>query len=114
MRTIATWNVNSLRVRLPQLTEWLASRPVHTLALQETKLEDDAFPRAEIEALTHIIRDVLSHHEEWVVFADLNLKCNVLWVSLKHQPGIMARIVTALRARAPEFKLVAHQPTQPG
>ncbi|MGD9599254.1 MAG: exodeoxyribonuclease III [Steroidobacteraceae bacterium] len=51
MRTIATWNVNSLRVRLPQLSEWLASRPVHTLALQETKLEDHAFPRAEIEAL---------------------------------------------------------------
>jgi exodeoxyribonuclease-3 len=51
MRTIATWNVNSLRVRLPQLTEWLASNPVHTLALQETKLEDKAFPRAEIEAL---------------------------------------------------------------
>ncbi len=51
MRTIATWNVNSLRVRLPQLGEWLASNPVDTLALQETKLEDDAFPRAEIEAL---------------------------------------------------------------
>ncbi|KAF0100120.1 MAG: hypothetical protein FD187_1398 [bacterium] len=71
-------------------------------------------PAAEIEALTHIIRDVLTRHEEWVVFADLNLKCNVLWVSLKHQPGVMARIITALRARAPEFKLVAHQPTQPG
>ena len=51
MRTIATWNVNSLRVRLPQLTEWLAGEPVHTLALQETKLEDAAFPRAELEAL---------------------------------------------------------------
>ncbi len=51
MRTIATWNVNSLRVRLPQLTEWLAGQPVHTIALQETKLEDHAFPRAELEAL---------------------------------------------------------------
>lgn len=51
MRTIATWNVNSLRVRLPQLTEWLAGESVHTLALQETKLEDGAFPRAELEAL---------------------------------------------------------------
>lgn len=51
MRTIATWNVNSLRVRLPQLTDWLAGQPVHTLALQETKLEDSAFPRAELEAL---------------------------------------------------------------
>lgn len=51
MRAIATWNVNSLRVRLPQLAEWLAANPVHTIALQETKLEDTAFPRAEIEAL---------------------------------------------------------------
>lgn len=51
MRAIATWNVNSLRVRLPQLAEWLAANPVHTIALQETKLEDAAFPRAEIEAL---------------------------------------------------------------
>jgi len=48
---IATWNVNSLRVRLPQLTDWLAANPVDVLALQETKLDDAAFPRAEIEAL---------------------------------------------------------------
>ncbi|WP_269532731.1 exodeoxyribonuclease III [Chitinimonas sp. BJYL2] len=48
---IATWNVNSLKVRLPQVLEWLASRPELTvLALQETKLEDHAFPKAEIEA----------------------------------------------------------------
>lgn len=55
MRTIATWNVNSLRVRLPQLTEWLAGQPVHTIALQETKLEDSAFPRAELEALGYTL-----------------------------------------------------------
>ncbi|PHV13504.1 exodeoxyribonuclease III [Chitinimonas sp. BJB300] len=48
---IATWNVNSLKVRLPQVLEWLAGRPELTvLALQETKLEDHAFPKAEIEA----------------------------------------------------------------
>ncbi len=51
MRTIATCNVNSLRVRLPQLTDGLAGEPVHTLALQETKLEDSAFPRAGLEEL---------------------------------------------------------------
>lgn len=71
-------------------------------------------PAVEIEALTRIIREVLARHEEWVVFADLNLKLNVLWVSLKAQPGIMARVVTALRAQAPEFKLIAHQPVQSG
>ncbi|QDQ26217.1 exodeoxyribonuclease III [Chitinimonas arctica] len=48
---IATWNVNSLKVRLPQVLDWLAARPeVTVLALQETKQEDHAFPRAEIEA----------------------------------------------------------------
>ena len=47
---IATWNVNSLRVRLPQLLEWLASANVDAVALQETKLTDDAFPAAELLA----------------------------------------------------------------
>ena len=46
----ATWNVNSLAVRLPPLLDWLAARPVDALVLQETKLTDDKFPRAEIEA----------------------------------------------------------------
>jgi exodeoxyribonuclease-3 len=47
---IATWNVNSLKVRLPHLLEWLAGHPVDVLCLQETKLTDDKFPQAEIEA----------------------------------------------------------------
>ncbi len=45
---IASWNVNSLRVRLPQLLEWLATRQPDIVALQETKLTDDQFP---VEAL---------------------------------------------------------------
>ena len=48
---IATWNVNSLRVRLPHLTDWLASNPVDVIVLQETKLPDPDFPREAIEAL---------------------------------------------------------------
>jgi len=48
---IATWNVNSLRVRLPHLRDWLAANPVDVIALQETKLDDPNFPRDEIEAL---------------------------------------------------------------
>ena len=47
---LATWNVNSLAVRLPQLLDWLAANPVDALVLQETKLTDEKFPRAEIEA----------------------------------------------------------------
>jgi exodeoxyribonuclease-3 len=40
----ATWNVNSLGVRLPQVLDWLATNPVDVLALQELKLTDDKFP----------------------------------------------------------------------
>ncbi|MCX8145737.1 MAG: exodeoxyribonuclease III [Azovibrio sp.] len=47
---IASWNVNSLKVRLPQLLDWLATQQPHILCLQETKLEDHNFPRAELEA----------------------------------------------------------------
>jgi exodeoxyribonuclease-3 len=47
---LATWNVNSLAVRLPQLIDWLALHQPDRLVLQETKLTDDKFPSAEIEA----------------------------------------------------------------
>jgi exodeoxyribonuclease-3 len=41
---ISTWNVNSLKVRLPHVLDWLAAQQPDVLALQETKLTDDAFP----------------------------------------------------------------------
>lgn len=47
---LAAWNVNSLKVRLPHLLDWLAEQKPDALCLQETKLEDHKFPRAEIEA----------------------------------------------------------------
>lgn len=47
---IATWNVNSLKVRLPQVLDWLATNQPDALCLQELKLEDKNFPLAEIEA----------------------------------------------------------------
>jgi exodeoxyribonuclease-3 len=51
LKRVASWNVNSLRVRLPALTAWLAANPVDVIGLQETKLTDEFFPRQEIEAL---------------------------------------------------------------
>lgn len=47
---IASWNVNSLRVRLPQIIDWLQVNPVDVLALQETKTQDPDFPQEEINA----------------------------------------------------------------
>ena len=45
---LATWNVNSLNVRLPQVLDWLVANPVDVLALQELKLTDDKFPHQAI------------------------------------------------------------------
>ena len=47
---LAAWNVNSLKVRLPQLLDFLATRSPDVVCLQETKLTDENFPVAEIEA----------------------------------------------------------------
>lgn len=41
---IATWNINSLKVRLPQVLDWLTTQRPDVLALQETKCTDDCFP----------------------------------------------------------------------
>ena len=47
---IASWNVNSLRVRLPQVLQWLSDNPVDILAIQETKTQDKEFPIEDIQA----------------------------------------------------------------
>lgn len=53
--TIATWNVNSLKVRLPQVLDYMAQHPVDVLCLQETKMTDDVFPQqAFIDAGLHV------------------------------------------------------------
>jgi len=47
---IATWNVNSLKVRLPHVLDWLATTQADVLCLQETKMEEKAFPHGELGA----------------------------------------------------------------
>jgi exodeoxyribonuclease-3 len=46
---LAAWNVNSLKVRLPHLLDWLAADRPDVVCLQELKLEDEKFPVTEIE-----------------------------------------------------------------
>ncbi len=48
--SVATWNVNSLKVRLPHLLDWVGQHRVDVVCLQETKLTDDKFPAAELKA----------------------------------------------------------------
>ena len=47
---LATWNVNSLKVRLPHLLDWLSRAAPDVVCLQETKLEDGSFPVNELRA----------------------------------------------------------------
>ena len=47
---IAAWNVNSLKVRMPHVLQWLEARQPDVLCLQEIKCEDEKFPRAELES----------------------------------------------------------------
>ena len=47
---LATWNVNSIRVRLPQLLGWLADAKPDVICLQELKTVAEGYPRAELEA----------------------------------------------------------------
>lgn len=64
-------------------------------------------PPHEIERTSRALHAVLSLHRD-VVFADLNLKLNLLWVSLRPSPGAISELVAAIRLRVPEAVLVAH------
>jgi exodeoxyribonuclease-3 len=48
--SVAAWNVNSLKIRLAHLTEWLALHPSDLVCLQETKLNDENFPVGALQA----------------------------------------------------------------
>lgn len=62
---------------------------------------------AEIEQASRAIQSVLELHQD-VVFADLNLKLNLLWVSLRPRPGAISELTAAIRLRVPEAVLVGH------
>lgn len=64
-------------------------------------------PQIEIERASREIQAVLALHQD-VVFADLNLKLNLLWVSLRPRPGAISELAAAIRLRVPEALLVAH------
>ena len=55
---IATWNVNSIRTRVEQVTRWAARNDVDVLLLQETKCRDEDFPQAAFAAIGHEV----AHH----------------------------------------------------
>ncbi len=91
---LATWNINSLTVRLPQVLDWLQANPVDVVALQELKLTDDKFPH---EAFTQA-----GYFAQWFgqkTYNGVALLTRVPAVDVvKNIPGFdddMARVITA-------------------
>lgn len=63
MGRLATWNVNSIRARLPRLLDWLARSDVDILAIQETKIADEAFPEQPLRDLGYQVAHL--GHSAW-------------------------------------------------
>jgi exodeoxyribonuclease III len=93
---IATWNVNSLKVRLPRIEEWLSDMQPDILCMQETKVSDDAFP-----ALTFLSMGYESAHHgqgQWngvAILSKVGLE-QVVANFAGGEPDPEARIVTAV------------------
>jgi exodeoxyribonuclease-3 len=100
---IATWNVNSLKARLPRVEEWLAQRAPDVLLMQETKLSDEAAPDMPFQMAGY----ELAHHGEgrWngVAIASrvgiADVVTNFGDGPVRHSPGADA-IAEALEAEA--------------
>lgn len=69
-----------------------------------------ARPAADIERITLVLRGLLERNRH-VVFANLDLKLNLLWVSLRPRQGAIAELAAAIRLAVPEAKLVVSLPS---
>lgn len=68
-----------------------------------------ARPRARVDRTTAAIQSVLRRYDKVVVFADLNLRLNLLWVSVRPVPGICLELPAAIKCRVPEAVLVGER-----
>ncbi len=66
-------------------------------------------PPVQMQAVVRNIERILRHYDTIVVFADLNLRINVLWVSLRPVPGMTLELASMIHAQVPEAKLVAQR-----
>ncbi|MDP9463174.1 MAG: exodeoxyribonuclease III [Actinomycetota bacterium] len=93
---IATWNVNSLKVRLPRVEQWLADVQPDVLCMQETKLSDDAFPALTFAAMGY---DAVHRGQgQWngvAILSKVGLD-QIVSNFAEGEPDPEARIVTAL------------------
>jgi exodeoxyribonuclease III len=112
---VATWNVNGLRARLDFLLHWLRARGPDVVLLQELKLLDDDFPRAEFESLGY---SFLCHGQKaWNGVAVLSRQpVEALQVGLPGQEAFGARLlsvrtggIVATSVYVPNGKHVGHE-----
>ncbi|OOG20616.1 hypothetical protein B1C78_17135 [Thioalkalivibrio denitrificans] len=66
-------------------------------------------PARQVRTTLQAIAEVLHQYRDAVVFADMNLRINVLWVTVRPVPGICLELPAALKVRVPEAMLVAHR-----
>lgn len=65
-------------------------------------------PKGQFNEVLARLQSVLVRFQE-VVFADLNVPLNLLWVSVRVRPGVILELFTALKLQLPEAKLVGHR-----
>jgi len=82
-------------------------RPVSDFMMIIPKLRSK--PEHLLRATVEEIHKVLSLYDRVVLFADLNLKLNLLWVSVRPVPGICLELPTAIKLRVPEAMLVGQK-----
>ncbi len=63
-------------------------------------------PERQLQTL-RLVGGVLQRYQSWVVFADLNLRMNLLWVSIRARPGLTVEIPAAILQEVPEARLLA-------
>jgi exodeoxyribonuclease-3 len=93
---LATWNVNSLKVRLERVEEWLAACQPDVLCMQETKLADTTFPSMAFSALGY----EAAHHGQgqWngvAILSRVGLEDVVMGFADDAEPDVEARLLTA-------------------
>ena len=82
-------------------------RPLADFMMIIPRLRDK--PEAGLRATLGEIEEVFRVYRPYVAFADLNLRLNVLWVSVRPVPGITLEVAAAIKARVPEALLVANR-----
>lgn len=93
---IATWNVNSLKARLPRVEEWLGYAQPDVLCLQETKLSDAAFPHMAFQALGY----ETAHHGsgQWngvAILSKVGIEDPVSGFTEGLEPDVDTRLISA-------------------